>query len=65
MSLPTRPFNILCTSTRLMRNYRADVFAAREHELDHHPLVFDQIVVEADLLTIVRVINSTFGRWRC
>ena len=36
-----------------MSNHWADVLAAREHELDNHPLVLDQIVVEADLLAVL------------
>ena len=39
---------------QVMGNHRADVFAARKHELDHHASVLDQIGVEVNLLIVLR-----------
>src|SRR5882672_1547047 len=38
---------------QVVGNYRADVFAARKHELDNHAPVLDQIGVEVDLPVVL------------
>src|SRR6185437_2870884 len=38
---------------QMMGYHRTDVFATREHELDNHAPVFDQVSVEVNLLVVL------------
>src|SRR5215510_12400775 len=40
------------------RDHRTNPFTVRVHEVDNHDLVFDQVIIEPDLLAFVRGQND-------